>query len=331
LAEERNMNAPANIQSRVQAYLAERRRLGFQLKTSGRTLMSFARYVDALDQAGPLTLDVMIEWAQQDQQGRHRPETWARRLKLLRPFARSLRQFEPETAVPDESVFGPMPGWLMPHIYRDREVVDLLAAARGLGPAGDLRAAAYETLFGLMASTGLRLSEAIHLLDVDVDLTLGLLTVRQTKFNKSRQLPLHPSTTAALLSYRQLRNRHVQGTLEAPFFVGTRGQRLGKTLSSRQVERIFNRLREQLGWTNRGAHDAPRIHDLRHTFAVRRVMLWQEQGTDIDQAMLALSTYLGHAKISHTYWYLTAVPELMAVAAGKFERFAQVKEVEYDQ
>jgi integrase len=160
---------------------------------------------------------------------------------------------------------------------------------------------------------------------------LGLLTVRQTKFNKSRQLPLHPSTTAALLRYRQLRHQSVQERPEAPFFVGTRGKHLGEKLSLRQVDRVFNGLRKQLGWINRGAHDAPRIHDLRHTFAVRRVLLWHEQGTDIDQAMLALSTYMGHAKISHTYWYLTAVPELMAVAAEKFERFAQAKEVDYVQ
>ena len=123
------MNAPANIQSRVQDYLDERRRLGFQLKSSGPTLMNFAQFVDALDQAGPLTSDVMIEWARQDKQGCHGPETWARRFKLLRPFARYLQQFEPATAIPDEAVFGPIPGWLMPHIYRDHEVVDLLAAA----------------------------------------------------------------------------------------------------------------------------------------------------------------------------------------------------------
>jgi integrase len=325
------MNSPVNMQSRVQDYLDERRRLGFQLKYPGRTLLNFAQFVDALNQIGPLTLDVMIEWARQDKQGRHRPETWARRFKLLRPFARYLQQFEPATAMPDESVFGPIPGWLMPHIYRDQEIVDLLTAARGLGHVGDLRAATYETLFGLMASTGLRLSEAVHLLDADVDLRLGLLTVRQTKFNKSRQLPLHPSTTAALQSYRQLRYQYVKERPEAPFFVGTRGKHLGKVLGLRQVERVFNELREQLGWSNRGAHDAPRIHDLRHTFAVRRMMLWHEQGTDIDQAMLALSTYMGHAKISHTYWYLTAVPELMSVAAEKFEQFAQAQEVDYVQ
>jgi len=322
------MNA-VTLQSRVQDYLIERRRLGFQLKHPELALMGFARYVDGLDRAGPLTLDVMSDWARLDKKGRHKPEAWARRFKLLRPFIRYLQQFEPATAMPDESVFGPIPGWQMPHIYRDQEIIDLLVAAHRLGAEGNLRATTYETLFGLMASTGLRVSEAIHLLDADVDLVHGLLTVRQTKFNKSRQLPLHPSVTTALLRYRTLRHQQVQEHADLPFFVGTRGKRLGKKLSYRQVNRVFTLLRKQLGWINRGAHDASRVHDLRHTFAVRRVLLWQAQGSDIDQAMLALSTYMGHAKISHTYWYLTAVPELMDVAAGKFEQFAQPEEVDY--
>jgi site-specific recombinase XerD len=130
------MNAPANMQSRVQDYLAERRRLGFQMKSVGQALISFAHYVDALGLAGPLTVEVMIEWARHDKQGLGKPETSARRFKLLRPFARYLQQFEPETEVPDQSVFGPVPGWLMPHIYRDGEVADLLAAARALGRSG---------------------------------------------------------------------------------------------------------------------------------------------------------------------------------------------------
>ena len=150
-----------------------------------------------------------------------------------------------------------------------------------------------------------------------------MLTVRQTKFAKSRQLPLRPSTVDALTRYRRLRRRHVPGSAEMRFFVGTRGQRLGHPLGQRQVHRVFIDLRNKLGWINRGAHDAPRIHDLRHAFAVRRVMLWHNQGIDIDQMMLSLSTYLGHAKISNTYWYLSAVPELMALAGNKFERFAE--------
>jgi integrase len=171
-----------------------------------------------------------------------------------------LRQFEPRTEVPDASVFGPLPQRLAPHIYREEEIVDLLAAARGLAPTGGLRPVTYETLFGLIASVGLRLSEALHLLDADVDLKLDRLTVRQTKFAKSRQLPIHTSVVGPLRRYRRIRNRHLKVTADMPFFVS----KTGKVLSSRQVSRVFAQLRQQLGWVNRGAHHAPRIHDLRH-------------------------------------------------------------------
>jgi len=317
------MSAPTGFEQRVRDYLAERRRLGFELASSEYTLMSFARYADAQDNPGPLSIELMTQWARCDTHQRHTPVTWARRLKQLRPFTRYLRRFEPHTEVPD-AIFGPLPQRQAPHIYREEEIVDLLAAARGLMPLSGLRPATYETLFGLIASAGLRLSEALHLLDADVELKHSTLTIRQTKFAKSRQLPLHLSTVDALRRYRRTRNRHLKLTADTPFFVSNKGTALG----SRQVHRIFVQLRQQLGWVNRGAHHAPRIHDLRHAFAVRRVMLWHEQGTDIDQAMLALSTYMGHVKISNTYWYLTAVPELMALAAEKFEHFANGQEVE---
>jgi len=317
------MTARISLQARVGDYLAERRRLGFELGTMGLALASFARYVARVHHRGALTVNLMAEWARHDRRGRDNPQTWARRLKLLRPFTRYLRQFDPRTEVPDESVFGPVPGRVAPHIYREEEIVDLLATARELQPHGGLRPATFETLFGLIASVGLRVSEALDLLDADVDLKCATLTVRQTKFAKSRQLPLHPSTVEALARYRRLRIRQVRPTAEMPFFVGTRGRLLGQPLGDRQVHRVFNELRDQLGWVNRGAHDGPRIHDLRHSFAVRRVMLWHAQGIDVDQAMLSLSTYLGHAKVSNTYWYLTAVPELMALAGSKFERFAE--------
>lgn len=317
------MSAQVSLQVRVGDYLAERRRLGFELGTMGLALASFARYAASVHHRGTLTVDLMTEWARHDKRNRDNPQTWARRLKLLRPFARYLRQFDPYTEVPDESVFGPVPGRAAPHIYREAEIVDLLAVARGLQPRGGLRPATFETLFGLIASAGLRISEALDLLDADVDLKFATLTVRQTKFAKSRQLPLHPSTVEALERYRCLRIRQVRTTTETPFFVATRGRLLGQRLGDRQVRRVFNDLRDQLGWVNRGAHAGPRIHDLRHSFAVRRLMLWHAQGIDVDQAMLSLSTYMGHAKVSNTYWYLTAVPELMALASGKFERFAE--------
>lgn len=324
------MNAPIDLRSKVDDYLAERRRLGFELRNMALALVSFASYVDYVGHQGPLTTGVMADWAQQDKAQSQSLGTWARRLKVLRPFTRWLRQFEPRTEVPDASIFGPVPGRVAPHIYRETEIVELLAAARGLNPQGGLRPATYETLFGLIASTGLRVSEALSLLNTDVDLSDGTLMVRQTKFAKSRLLPLHPSTVEVLVRYRQLRSQQLQTTANTPFFVGTRGHRLGQPLSDRQVHRVFNELRDQLGWVNRGAHSHPRIHDLRHSFAVRRLMLWHEQGIDIDQAMLALSTYLGHANISNTYWYLTGVPELMALAGSKFEHFVEIAEAEAD-
>jgi len=318
------MSAPTTMQTRVCNYLAERRRLGFELIPCGRLLMSFARSIDAQEQGGPLTVEIMAQWAKQDKWQRGDRATWARRLKQLRPFTRYLRQFEPRTEVPNESVFGPLQERKTPHIYSEQEIVDLLAAARDLRPPDGLRPATYETLFGLIAAAGLRVSEAVHLLGADVDLKHGLLTVRKTKFAKSRQLPLHPSTVEALRRYRSKRSHPVAVTAEKPFFVSSKGQ----GLSLRQVARIFAALRQQLRWVNRGGHEQPRIQDLRHTFAVRRVTLWQANGVEIDQAMLALSTYMGHAKISNTYWYLTAVPELMAAAAGQFEQFVQGEEVE---
>jgi len=323
------MNALITMQSHAENYLSERRRLGFGLRATGYAVKSFACYVDELGCRGPLTIEVMADWARRDKWNSDKPATWARRMKKLRSFARYLQQFEPRTEVPDDSTFGRIGQRLAPHIYTDQEIVDLLAAARRLAPTPGLRGATYEALFGLIASTGLRVSEAVHLREADVDLKQGMLTVRQTKCAKSRHVPLHPSTVEALKRYRRLRNFHVEATDETPFFIGTRGRRRGHGLSLRQVHRVFISLRDQLGWVNRGAHGGPRIHDLRHTFVVRRVMLWHAQGVDVDQAMLALSTYVGHAMVTNTYWYLTGVPQLMAMAAGKFDSFMPVPEVRH--
>jgi integrase len=321
------MNARPSMQTRVRDFLAERRRLGFELTKEGLTLREFARYIDARGEHKPLTVEIMAEWARRDKHRSKVPITWARRLKTLRPFARYLQQFEPRTEVPDESIFGSVDQRLAPHIYSEAEIVDLLGAARRQQP--DLRGAGYEALFGLLASTGLRVSEAVHLCDGDVDLRAGMLTVRRTKFAKSRQVPLHPSTIKALSCYRRLRNVYVEGDTDAPFFVGTRGKRLGQALGLHQINLVFATLRDQLGWVNRGAHHAPRVHDLRHTFVVRRVMLWHQQGINVDQAMLSLSTYVGQAMVTNTYWYLSAVPELIAVAANKFESYQQAAEVNH--
>ena len=264
------MKTRTTMQAHVVNYLAERRRLGYELGQMGPAITHFARYVEQLKHRGPLTVELMAQWAK-SQCKKAEPAAWARRLKLLRPFMRYLRQFEPLTEVPEESVFGPIPDRLTPHIYHEQEIVDLLAAARTLGPPGNLRAATHETFFGLIAAAGLRVSEAMDLLDSDVDLKQGTLTIRQTKFAKSRQLPLHPTTIAALQSYRRLRNHHIVVTPETPFFVGSRGKYLGQHLRIHNVDLIFAGLRQQLGWGNRGAHHAPRIHDLRHYPALKNM------------------------------------------------------------
>lgn len=316
------MSARVSLQARVEQYLAERRKLGFALRSMGPRLFSFTRYVAAADHHGPLSVDLMAAWARQAKAGRGDRSTWARRLNVLRPFTSWLRQFEPDTEVPDEAIFGQVPGRMTPHVYREPEIMELLAAARQIGPDGGLRPLVMETLFGLIACTGLRISEALGLLDAEVDLQAGVLTIRQSKFGKSRLVPLHPSAVEALARYRTLRARYVRSTPELAFFVASRGRLLGQPVSDRQVHRIFDELRRQLGWVDRGSHGTPRIHDLRHAFAVRRLVLWHEQGVDVGQRMLALATYLGHVKVSSTYWYLTGVPELMGLLGQRFERFA---------
>jgi integrase len=308
----------ATIQSAVQRYLDHRRQLGFNLSIAGSQLMSFARYADAQGHSGPLTIEIQLDWARMHVR-RTGPGTCARRLQILRPFVADYRQFEPSSTVPDPRTFGPRPQRLAPHIYTEQEISDLLDEAGRMNPVAGLRPATYKALFGLIAATGLRLSEALHLLDTNVDLPGLSLTVRQTKFNKSRCLPIHPSVAQALGDYRRKRDHAIACRPDMTFFVSAQGG----MLPSPTVHWAFARLRERLGIKPRGEHSHVRIHDLRHTMAVRRVQLWHQAGVTMDHGMFWLCTYLGHAKISDTYWYLTGTPELMALVGEKFERFAQ--------
>jgi integrase len=257
------MSAPKNWGVLAQQYLRERRRLGFELRHMGQALRSFTRYADRLKPRRPVTLELMADWARHDRGHSTDPRTWARRLKILRPFTRWLQQFEPRTEVPDDTVFGPIGERSAPHIYTEQEIAQLLRAAEQLAPA--LRGATYATLFGLLVCTGLRVSEAVRLRNADVDLKAGVLTVRRTKFAKSRHVPLHPSALERLRQYRRLRDRWITPTEESAFFVGSRGRLRGQPLSRRSVDRVMQRMRSELHWPNRGAHHAPRVHDLRHS------------------------------------------------------------------
>jgi integrase len=311
------MSAGTTVEAAVRRYLHERRRLGFALKSPGTELLRFARFADARCHQGALTQELQLEWAREHVR-RTGLVTAARRLEIVRPFAAYYRQFEVDTVVAAPGILGRGHRRLAPHIYTDEEVRQLLEEAGRLTPQGGLRPLMYRTLFGLIAAVGLRISEALKLQVADVDLNGATITVRQTKFHKSRCLPLHPSVVQALSEYRQVRDRHADLGANASFFVS----HTGGTLPASTVHKIFGRMRDRLGWHARGEHPHPRIHDMRHTMVVRRVRLWHDAGVSIDHAMFWLCTYLGHAKISDTYWYLTGVPELMDIIGAKFERFA---------
>jgi integrase len=311
MAREAGMSSRSTMQAKVTAYLADRRHAGFALKIEAGQLARFARFVDESGYRGPLTVEVASRWACANRLGR--PLTAARRIEVLRGFARYCLMFDPATEIPPTRLFGPAHRRLTPHIYTEREIRALLAAAAKLSPPGSLRGAACATIFGLIAATGLRILEATQLKRADVDCQRHLLHIRRSKFGKSRLVPLHSSVTCALQRYARWRDRDSLTATTDDFFVFDHA----RPVSTRSVQYAFRALRKQLKWHARGAHPAPRIHDLRHTFVSRRLERWYSEGRDVERHLLALSTYIGHAKVTDTYWYLTATPQLMAIAARR--------------
>jgi integrase len=295
----------------AQDYLGARRKLGFKLKIEGQQLLGFARFADGTHHTGPLTTELALRWAKLPQNAA--PEYWSRRLGIIRRFAKYQLLFEPATEVPADGLLGPACRRPTPYIYTTEEIELLLQECAKLGPARGLRPRTFVTLFGLLAATGLRISEALRLTRKDVDLETGLLSVAETKFAKSRLVPLHATTTRELLKYGKHRDHRHPVPASDAFFV----TELGTSLKYWRTVTLFSKLRDELAW--RGPRP-PRIHDLRHTFAVMRILRWYREGADIDHKIAALSTYLGHVKVTDTYWYLTAVPELLAVASARYER-----------
>lgn len=308
---------PPNFFALVEDYLAMRRNLGFDVERLRWLLRDFARFLGRIEHRGPITVDLATRWALSSRSPD--PARAERRLWAVRQFARHLAAFDPATEIPPAGLFGRIARRNQPHIYSDAEITALLQECNRLQPRDGLRPRTYVALFSLLASSGLRLSEACRLRRHDVDLCKGLLTVREGKFRKSRLVPLHPTTVQALIRYVARRDAS-RGTQPSEFFFHTDR---APALERAAVEKTFSRLRDRLGWTTHGRAGRPRIHDLRHTFAVRRLLRWYEEGAEVNRKILALATYLGHAKVTDTYWYLSAVPELMAVTAQRFEHFAQ--------
>lgn len=310
------MNAATTWAARVQAYLAHRRSFGFELTIEGGQLESFARFADQRA-AQRLTLPLAADWARAS---RHpRPISWARRIEVLRGFATFCLRTDPDTVVPPRKLFGPAHRRLVPHVYTNAELRTLLESADRLGPPGSLRPATCRVLFGLLAATGLRISEALKLTIADVDLESGVLNIRDTKCHQHRFVPLHGSVTPHLQAYAQLREQLVPSPSCDRFFLRTDGRPVGQ----RSMLHALHSLCSQLGWQVRGDHAHHRLHDLRHTFIVRSTLRLYEQGGDVDRIMPTLSIYVGHSKVVDTYWYLTGIPELMAIAAERFHGYFQ--------
>lgn len=291
-------------------YLELRRALGFKLEKEGRLLPDFAAFAGAAG-AGTVTVDLAVRWAAQPQGTS--PVWAAQRLSMVRGFARYLQSVDPAAQVPPADLLPARTRRTTPYIYSDADVAALMAAARAL--RNPLKAATFETLIGLLAVTGMRGSEAMLLDRGDLDGEAGLLTVRATKFRKSRQLPLHQTTLRALGAYQARRDELCLAPATASLLISTTGARLCQAT----VQPAFRSLARQAG-TGQGTPRArPVIHGLRHTFAVKTLTGWYQDGQDVQARMPALSTYLGHTGPAATYWYLTGTPELLALAADRLE------------
>lgn len=292
--------------SRVQDYLSQRRALGYKLYREGRQLLNFARYADQIRHRSPLTTALALRWATLPQAAD--PAYHARRLNIVRVFARHQAVLEPATQVPPRHALGPAFRRKAPHLFTARQLHQLLQRC---GPLpGQLRPLTYRTLLGLLTCTGLRISEALALTVEDVNLIQGFLTVRFSKFEHSRQVPLHPSALSPLRRYARQRARSFPQA--QTFFVSDRGQELRYGV----VNRVFLGLSPDMVPTNGRRH--VRLHDLRHTFACRVLLRWQRSRRGAAGRVVVLSRYLGHLHLRDTYWYLTAVPELLKQATARF-------------
>jgi len=292
-------------------YLALRRSVGYKLESVARMLSSFVAFAERAG-AGTITTELALSWATQPHQAS--PIWLAHRLSAVRGFARYLHALDPVTEIPPADLLA-APGYqpAPPYLYSDADIAALLAAARRLSPP--LQAATFETLLGLLAVTGLRIGEAMRLDRDDIDWDEKALIVRSSKFGRSREVVCHDSTIEALRTYSARRDQLCPRPASASFFVSQRGRRL----AHHSVYAAFHQLAGEAGLLQRPGGRPPRVHGLRHSFAVGTLLRWYRDGGDVQARLPLLSTYLGHVRPSSTYWYLTACPELLALAAERLE------------
>ena len=295
-------------------YLELRRGLGTKLLGADSVLYNFADFADRQG-VSHITTDLALRWI--NTQTKVQPATQARRFHLVRGFAVWQSAIDPRTEVPPRELQPGQPRRQPPYIYSSQEIEQIIQAARLLPPPTALKRHTYVTIYALLSVTGMRTSEALALDREDVGLEEGVLRVRNTKFGKSRLVPVHESTSQALLEYSHRRDRMIRRPMDSAFFLCDRGARVnGCTLRYN-----FARISQRIGLrspTSNGRHGCgPRLHDMRHRFAVQTLVDWYRAGVDVEREMPKLSAYLGHAHVNDTYWYIEAVPELLALATRR--------------
>jgi integrase len=301
--------AVSGLSDRSEDYLRLRRALGYKLEGEGRLLAGLVAHLENMG-ATTVTTDAAVAWAGQVNGC---AAYLARRMRVARHFARYLCAFDPATDVPPVDLFPAGKHRPVPYIFSASDIVALMAAATELDPP--IRAATFETVIGLLAATGMRAGEAMALNDDDIDRAAGALTVTGSKFGKSRQVLVHPSTIEALDAYQAQRDLAFPRRASRSVFVSARGSRL----AHETLQPTFRRLVEIAGLEQPPGSPQPRPHSFRHTFAVDTLIGWYQDGGDVAARLPVLSTHLGHVDPAATYWYLSGVPELLALAAERLE------------
>jgi len=303
----------STLATHLEEYLRLRRQLGFKLHVPGILLPSFVCFAER-NRASFITTKLALQWATRPPNISQAQR--ANRLGIVRRFAEYLSAIDPRTEVPPQKLIPYQFRRRDPYLYREEDVLQLMAAARRIGPVGGFKGATYATLFGLLAVTGMRVGEAIALDREDVDLDHSVLTVRRAKGNKSRLVPFHSSTRQALGKYARRRDNTFPLPISPSFLVSEKGTRLLYC----NVNRWFLWLCCQLGWRKPKNRRGPRLHDLRHYFAIRTLRNWYRSDADVEAHLPELATYLGHVHVRYSYWYLSATPELLNLATARWER-----------
>jgi integrase len=301
-----------SLSKSLQNYVVLYRNLGLKFREQERELRQFVSFMEDRD-ADRITCELALEWAKQPEGVN--PARWAYRLSLVRAFSRFLQLEDPRTEVPPYKLIPARYTRPKPYIYTPDEIQKLMAAAKEFPSKTGLKSLSIYYLIGLLASTGLRIGEALALTCDQVDLDRGLLTIKGTKNGKSRLVPLHSSTQKALSRYAGMRDEYFCVPASSYFFVSERGNRLWGP----DVRKIFYELSREVGLRGPNDHAGPRLHDARHYFVVQTLLRRYRSGEDIDTFLPILSTYLGHCNLQDTFWYLQACPELMSAAVEKLD------------